>query len=229
MNLTFYEALDRIPLGVAVTIEFAGPLGVAVALSRRRLDLVWVALAVAGIVLLADPFGAGGLDPVGAASSCCVAAACWAAYILLAAARRRSASRGGARAGAGDRPWPRWSRSCPGIAEAGADLLVPEILALGAAVALLSARSSPTRWRPRRCGACPPHVFGVLMSLEPAVAALAGFLVLGQRLRRARPRRDRARRSPRASARRARVAPPGARGLTCDTARPCSRSTSPTC
>ncbi|HSD81118.1 MAG TPA: hypothetical protein VLB47_10665, partial [Solirubrobacteraceae bacterium] len=83
MNFAFYEALDRIPLGVAVTIEFAGPVGVAVALSRRRLDLLWVALAVAGIVLLADPFGAGGIDPVGLAFVL-TAAASWAGYILLA-------------------------------------------------------------------------------------------------------------------------------------------------
>src|SRR6185312_16276998 len=64
MNLCFYEALDRIPLGVCVTIEFAGPVAVAVLFSRRALDLVWVVLAVGGIVLLADPFGAGGVDPV---------------------------------------------------------------------------------------------------------------------------------------------------------------------
>src|ERR687888_1779673 len=67
MNLCFYEALDRIPLGVCVTIEFAGPVAVAVAFSRPALDLVWVVLAVAGVVLLADPFGAGGGGPPGPA------------------------------------------------------------------------------------------------------------------------------------------------------------------
>lgn len=84
MNLTFYLALDRIPLGIAVTIEFAGPLGVAVFLSQRRLDLAWAALAAAGIVLLADP-GGGGLDPLGLVYVL-IAAACWAAYICWAAA-----------------------------------------------------------------------------------------------------------------------------------------------
>ena len=83
MNLCFYEALDRIPLGVCVTIEFIGPVAVAVAFSRRRLDLVWVALAVAGIVLLADPFGAGGVDRTGLVHIL-AAAACWAVYIVLA-------------------------------------------------------------------------------------------------------------------------------------------------
>jgi inner membrane transporter RhtA len=82
MNLFFYEALDRIPLGVAVTIEFAGPLGVAVAKSRRRLDLAWAGLAAVGIVLLSNPFGAG-IDTVGLVLIL-AAAGCWAAYILIA-------------------------------------------------------------------------------------------------------------------------------------------------
>ena len=84
MNLTFYEALDRIPLGVAVTIEFLGPITVATVLSRRRLDLVWVALATPGIVLLAAPWQqGGGLDGVGVAFAL-IAAVFWGIYILLA-------------------------------------------------------------------------------------------------------------------------------------------------
>src|SRR6478672_9329658 len=83
MNFAFYEALDRMPLGIAVTIEFVGPLGVAVALSRRRLDLLWVGLAGTGILLLADP-GGGSVDPVGLVLVF-VAAGAWALYILLTA------------------------------------------------------------------------------------------------------------------------------------------------
>jgi inner membrane transporter RhtA len=82
MNLTFYEALDRIPLGIAVTFEFVGPLGVAIMGSRRPLDLVWVALAAAGILLLSD-FGTADLDGLGVALAL-LAGCFWAAYILLA-------------------------------------------------------------------------------------------------------------------------------------------------
>src|SRR5215213_2001339 len=81
MNWSIYEAMDRIPLGVAVTIEFAGPLAVAVIGSRRALDAVWIVLAAAGIVLLADP-GGGGTDAAGVAFAL-GAAACWVAYIYL--------------------------------------------------------------------------------------------------------------------------------------------------
>ncbi len=81
LNGTFYSAIDRIPIGVAVTVEFAGPLGVAVVGSRRLLDLVWVALAASGVVLLTR-LGGGALDPVGLGLAAC-AGVCWAAYILL--------------------------------------------------------------------------------------------------------------------------------------------------
>jgi inner membrane transporter RhtA len=179
MNLCFYEALDRIPLGVCVTIEFSGPVGVAVALSRRRLDLVWVALAAAGIVLLADPFGAGGVDRTGLLFIL-GAAACWAVYILLAqrATRVFHGSTGLALAAA-----VAWLVPLgPGVAEAGVgDLLAPEALAVGVAVALMSS-VIPYTLESESLRRMPANVFGVLMSLEPAVAALAGFVVLGQRL-----------------------------------------------
>ncbi|MDQ3328689.1 MAG: EamA family transporter, partial [Chloroflexota bacterium] len=83
MNLAFYSALDRIPLGVAVTLEFVGPLGVAVFGSRRTLDLLWVVLAGAGVLLL-SPIGGANLDPLGA-SLALTAGVLWAAYILLSA------------------------------------------------------------------------------------------------------------------------------------------------
>lgn len=177
MNLLFYEALDRIPLGVAVTIEFAGPLGVAVAMSRRRLDLVWAALAAAGIVLLSNPFGAG-IDTVGLVLVL-GAAACWAAYILIA--QRATAVYEGSQGLALAMVVAALVPFVPGVAEAGATLLQPKWLALGACVALASS-VIPYSLETEALRRLPASVFGVLMSLEPAVAALAGFLVLGQSL-----------------------------------------------
>ncbi|MEO6495984.1 MAG: EamA family transporter [Solirubrobacteraceae bacterium] len=177
MNYSFYEAIDRIPLGIAVTIEFAGPLGVAVVLSRRRLDLLWVTLAVGGILLLADP-GGDSVDPTGLALVL-IAAAAWAAYILLAAraGSRFTGGRGLALAMIVASLVP----LVPGIAEAGGELLVPEFLALGAAVALLSS-VIPYSLEMEALRRIPRHVFGVLMSMEPALAALAGFVILDQAL-----------------------------------------------
>jgi inner membrane transporter RhtA len=177
MNLAFYEALDRIPLGVAVTIEFAGPLGVAVFASRRRLDLVWAALAAVGIVLLGNPFGAG-LDTAGLVLIL-LAAVCWAAYILLA--QRATSSFDGSEGVALASVVAALVPLGPGIAEAGGDLLQPQWLALGALVALMSS-AIPYSLETESLRRLPAHVFGVLMSIEPAVAALAGFLILGQSL-----------------------------------------------
>ncbi len=173
MNLCIYEAMDRIPLGIAVTIEFWGPLAVAVAGSRRPLDLLWVALAAAGIVLLADPGGS--LDAVGVAFAL-AAGGLWAGYILLSV-----------RVGA---VFPGGS----GLAIAmvfgalvtlpfglDADLLEPELLAAGVVVALASS-VIPYSFELEALRRLPARVFGVLMSLEPAVAAVAGLVVLGQAL-----------------------------------------------
>jgi inner membrane transporter RhtA len=177
MNLAFYEALDRIPLGVAVTIEFAGPLGVAVATSRRRLDLVWAALAAIGIVLLSNPFGAG-LDTVGLILAL-AAAAFWATYILLA--QRATAHFQGSEGLALAMVVAALVPLVPGIAETGATLLHPQWLALGAGVALLSS-VIPYSLETEALRRLPASVFGVLMSIEPAVAAVAGLIVLGQSL-----------------------------------------------
>jgi inner membrane transporter RhtA len=178
MNLCIYESFARIPLGIAVTIEFAGPLGLAVVLSRRRLDLLWAALAALGIVLLADP-GGGAVDAAGVVLAL-VAAACWAAYILIAQAAGRvfTGGRGVALAMAVAVVVP----LVPGIADAGSDLLDPQWLAIGCAVALASS-VLPYSLETEALRRLPANVFGVLMSLEPGVAALAGFAVLGQDLR----------------------------------------------
>jgi inner membrane transporter RhtA len=177
MNLAFYEALDRIPLGIAVTFEFVGPLGVAVAGSRRPLDLVWVGLAAAGILLLSD-FGSADLDRLGVALAL-LAGGFWAAYILLSARVGRVFPGGDGLALA------MIAASVVlvpvGVADGGADLLVPWILAVGAAVALLSS-AIPYTLELEALRGLPAGVFGVLMSLEPAAAALAGFVVLGEDL-----------------------------------------------
>jgi inner membrane transporter RhtA len=178
MNLCIYESFSRIPLGIAVTIEFAGPLGIAVALSRRRLDLAWAALAALGIVLLADP-GSGAVDFLGVVFAL-VAAACWAIYILVAQAAGRvfTGGRGVALAMSVALLVP----LVPGIAEAGSELLEPQWLAIGCAVALMSS-VLPYSLETEALRRLPANVFGVLMSVEPGVAALAGFAVLGQDLR----------------------------------------------
>jgi inner membrane transporter RhtA len=178
MNLCIYESFSRIPLGVAVTIEFAGPLGIAVALSRRRLDLACAALAALGIVLLADP-GSGSVDVVGVVFAL-LAAACWAVYILVAQAAGRvfTGGRGVALAMSVAVLVP----LVPGIVGAGSELLQPQWLAIGCAVALLSS-VLPYSLETEALRRLPANVFGVLMSLEPGVAALAGFAVLGQDLR----------------------------------------------
>ena len=177
MNATFYAALDRIPLGIAVTFEFVGPLGVALFGSRRRLDLVWVALAAAGILLLSD-FGATDLDGLGVALAL-IAGAFWAAYILL------SARVGQAFPGGGGLALAMLVAVVPlapfGIADGGADLLVVWVLAVGFAVAMLSS-AIPYTLELEALRRLPAGVFGVLMSLEPALAATAGFIVLGEDL-----------------------------------------------
>jgi inner membrane transporter RhtA len=177
MNLSYYEALDRIPLGIAVTFEFVGPLGVAIAGSRHALDLVWVALAAAGILLLSD-FGTADLDGLGVALAL-LAGCFWAAYILLAARVGRELPGGQGLAlamGAGT-----LMLAPVGVADAGADLIGPEVLAIGAAVAVLSS-VIPYTLELEALRRMPSNVFGVLMSLEPAAAATAGFIVLGEDL-----------------------------------------------
>jgi inner membrane transporter RhtA len=177
MNFTYYESLDRIPLGIAVTFEFVGPLGVAIAGSRHALDLVWVALAAAGILLLSN-FGTADLDTLGVALAL-IAGCFWAAYILLAARVGQAIPGGQGLAlamAAGT-----LMLSPIGVGQGGADLLSPSVLGIGAAVAVLSS-VIPYTLELEALRRMPSNVFGVLMSLEPGAASLAGFFVLGQDL-----------------------------------------------
>src|SRR5919112_1577201 len=174
MNMLFYFSLARIPLGLAVTVEFSGPLAVAVFGSRKPVDLLWVVLAALGIVLITPWSGSGGVDPVGVLLAA-AAGACWAAYILL----------GG-----------RVSRILPGGAAVAAGMMVAAIatvpiaiamggfahftaghIAAGMGVALLSS-AIPYTLEMIALKAIPARTFGILMSVEPALAALAGLIFL---------------------------------------------------
>ncbi len=176
MNFSIYQSFARIPLGVAVTIEFLGPLGVAVAASRRLIDLAWVVLAASGVALLTR--GGGHVTVIGVAFAL-VAAMCWAAYILLSAATGRrfpgSAGLTIAMAVAAIAITP------VGIAAGGTAMFRPPILAIGAGIGLLSS-VIPYSLELEALRRMPPRVFGILMSLEPAVAALVGLVLLGQLL-----------------------------------------------
>ncbi|WP_425541172.1 EamA family transporter [Streptomyces rimosus] len=177
MNSLFYEAIDRIPLGAAVTLEFMGPLILSVVTSRRALSLVWAALALGGVALLGRE-GFDGLDPLGAGLALS-AGALWAAYILLS-------SRTGQRFPQADGLALAMSvaalLSLPlGITSAGTALLDPVTIGLGAAVALLSS-VTPYTLELLALRKLPASGFAVMMSLEPAAGALAGFLVLHQSL-----------------------------------------------
>jgi inner membrane transporter RhtA len=177
MNTSFYLALDRIPLGIAVTLEFVGPLGVAFASTRRRSDFAWAALAAVGIVLLSPGLG-DDLDLAGAGLAL-LAGAFWAAYIVLSARIGRAFGGGQglalAMVVAGVLLLP------AGIADGGSDLLEPGLLAIAFAVAMLSS-AIPYSLELEALRRLPRGTFGVLMSLEPAVAATVGFAALGQDL-----------------------------------------------
>jgi inner membrane transporter RhtA len=174
MNLVFYNALSRIPLGLAVAVEFVGPLGVAVFGSRKPVDVLWGVLAGAGIALITPWTGGGGVDPAGLALAF-AAGCCWAAYIVL----------GG-----------RLSRLLPGGAAVSTGMLVAAGVvvpfasaaggfahltggrfAAGVGVALLSS-AIPYTLEMIALKALPSRTFGILMSLEPAVAALVGLVFL---------------------------------------------------
>ena len=178
MNASFYAAIDRIPLGIAVTVEFSGPLSVAIIGSRRWLDALWVLLAGAGVVLLTRAGGGGALNPAGLALAA-FAGVCWAGYILLGKRLGRSFS---GHDGLALATAVGAVLLLPvGVAQGGRALLDWRVLAVGVAVGLLSSaipyslELEALRWLPAR-------VFGVFMSLEPAVAALAGFVILGEHL-----------------------------------------------
>ncbi|HKV30463.1 MAG TPA: EamA family transporter [Candidatus Dormibacteraeota bacterium] len=176
MNLCFYQAIARIPLGVAVTIEFIGPLGVAIVSSRKALDFAWAAMAAAGVVLLS--FSGGAMTTLGLLFAL-GAAAGWASYIVLSqrVGRLVPGPDGLAFAlGVGGLALLPF-----GIVGAGSRLLNLRNLTLGLIVAILSS-AIPFSLEFAALRRLSRQVFGILMSLEPAMGAAAGFLFLGQRL-----------------------------------------------
>ncbi|MFG3550219.1 DMT family transporter [Streptomyces sp. NPDC047725] len=177
MNGLFYQAVDRIPLGPAVTLEVLGPLALSVFASRRLVNLVWAGLALAGVFLL----GGGGFESLDAAGAAFAlgAGAMWAAYIVFSVrtGRRFPQADGLALAMAVGA-----LLFLPlGVAESGTKLLDPLTLALGAGVALLSS-VLPYTLELLALRRLPAPTFAILMSLEPAIAATAGFLILDQSL-----------------------------------------------
>ena len=176
MNLSFYAAISRAPLGVVVAVEFTGPLAVAVMGSRRALDFIWIGLAGVGVVLLAGPTSS--VNTLGLAFALC-AAACWAAFLLLAKRAVTSMD-----------PLPVTTLMLVGSAV----LLTPVLaatgvetdglaaaLVIGAAIAVLSS-AFPYFLELFALSRVRAATYGVLLSIEPAVAALTGFLILEQRL-----------------------------------------------
>ncbi len=179
MNLSFYKALERIPLGLAVTLEFVGPLSLAVFGSRRAADFLWAALAAAGIALIA-PWrgGVGALDPLGVLLAL-FAGGCWAAYIVLGG--RVSRVFPGGQSVATGMLFAALAVLPVSFAEGLATRLTPLLFAAGLAVALLSS-AVPYTLEMMALRVLPSRTFGILMSLEPAVAALFGVVFLREQL-----------------------------------------------
>jgi inner membrane transporter RhtA len=179
MNLSFYKALERIPLGLAVTLEFVGPLALAVFGSRRDLDFLWAVLAAVGIALIAPWRGGVGAPDLLGVLLALFAGGCWAAYIVLG--------------GRVSRVFPGGQSVATGMlfgalavlpfsfAEGLAARLTPPLFAASLAVALLSS-AVPYTLEMMALRVLPSRTFGILMSLEPAVAAISGLVFLREQL-----------------------------------------------
>jgi inner membrane transporter RhtA len=176
MNLSFYAAMERIPLGITVALEFVGPLGLAVVTSRRALDLVWVVLAGGGVALLTRSEGQ--LDPWGIVLAL-LAGLFWAAYIVLSAQTGRRVPGGVGLTIA--MTVSAFVLLPGGIASAGVALLEPGNLALGIVVGLVSS-TLPYSLQFEALRKLPAGVVSILLSIEPAVATVVGLVMLGELL-----------------------------------------------
>ena len=179
MNITFYYAIERIPIGIGVALEFTGPLTVALLSSKRKRDYLWVGFAILGIVLLLPDMGSvDGLDPIGVVLAL-IAGAFWAGYILFGKKTGNHGS-GGATVALGMSiaavvlvPY--------GIASQGSALLSWQLIPLGIMIGLLSS-ALPYSLEMVALRNMSAQSFSIMMSLEPAIAALAGFLILAELL-----------------------------------------------
>jgi len=176
MNLLFYLALERIPLGATVALELVGPLSVALLGSRRATDLVWVVLAASGVLVLTNPSTAG-LDPVGVGLAL-GAGTCWAGYILVGSRVARGVP------GTSGLAWA-MAASCLvlvplGVADAGTALLDPRVLVAGLTVAVMSS-VLPYALELKALRRVSPRGFGIMLSMQPAVATVTGLVVAAQR------------------------------------------------
>ena len=179
MNLLFYLAIARIPLGIGVALEFTGPLAVALFASRRKRDLLWVGCAIAGILLLLpDMRGVDALDPIGVVLAL-AAGACWAGYILFGK-KTNSQSSGGITVALGMTVAAAFLVPIGAVSQ-GMALLSWEVLPLGFLVGVLSS-AIPYSLEMVALRHMTSQNFSVFMSLEPAIAALAGFLILAELL-----------------------------------------------
>ncbi|WP_232823883.1 threonine/homoserine exporter RhtA [Salinicola sp. CPA57] len=179
MNLLFYQALRTVPLGIAVALEFTGPLAVAMLSSRRWLDLLWVALAVLGLICLLL-LGDGGSDPIDPYGAACAlgAGVCWALYILFG---QKAGAINGAQSATLGITIAAVVIAPVGLLDVGTAMFAPEVLPYALAVAVLST-ALPYTLEMIAMPRLPTQTFGTLMSLEPAVGALSGLLFLGQLL-----------------------------------------------
>lgn len=178
MNLFFYAALEHIPLGIAVALEFTGPLAVALFGARKPMDFIWIGLAVGGFAMLLPWTGfAGDISPLDIGLALC-AGACWAGYIIFG---QKAGTGGGPHIAALGVATAALIALPFGIASAGPALIDPAILPLGLAVALLSS-AIPYALDMVALPHIPARLFGILMSGQPALAALSGLVILGERL-----------------------------------------------
>ena len=178
MNLCFYMSLRTIPLGLAIAIEFTGPLALALIHSRRLIHFLWIGLAALGLLLILPlKPGAGALDPVGVGFAG-AAAVLWALYIVLG---KRAGHLHPGRAVAVGMSVAAIIVVPIGLAQAGAVLFQPKLLLLGLVVAVLSS-AIPYSLEMLALRAIPKRSFGVMLSAEPAVGALVGLMMLGEQL-----------------------------------------------
>lgn len=178
MNLMFYMALQTIPLGIAVALEFTGPLALALLSSRRVIDFIWIAMAVIGLwLLLPSNLSDAPLDPLGMALAL-GAGVCWALYIIFG---KRAGTEHGTHTVALGTLVAAFVVIPIGLWHGGASLFSLDILPIAVGVAVLSS-ALPYSLEMIALTRLPARTFSIMMSLEPAIAALSGLLFLSEQL-----------------------------------------------